>query len=302
MSKTIDFIKTFFPEKRPSTLLAYSTDLDYFKLYLNKKSAQDAFELLINLPENQANLVVLHYKSELLQSSQSIASINRKLSTLRSLVNAARKMGLVGWKLNINNEKIENNGDFKSLSRNQIKALLNAARNQANKKKAARDYAIIRLMYDLALKRNFITCLQINHFNKTGKTLEIVTEGKRLSNLKILPKKTNEALINWLEFRGKEAGPLFNNFDVAAKKPQGISSTSLYRIVKQLGDSIGLQVTPEEIRKSAISEATMQAKILGISDQELLAFSDHKNVVSLKRFNNRKIKVQGSLSNLIAKN
>lgn len=302
MENTINIIKSFFPDKSDSTLLAYSKDLDFFTEFLKKESVQETLDLLFGLPESQANLVVLHYKTELLESGQSVSSINRKLSTLRSLVKAANKEGLLNWKLSIPNEKIDTQPSITCLDKEQINLLLNTAKNQENQKKATRDYAIIRLLFDLALKRQFIADLGLKDYDAVNKTLTIRSNAKLPAKVKLLPIKTVNALNNWLKHREAGEGPFFENLDIAAKKSQGLSSTSIYRIVKQIGESIGLQVTPEEIRKASIKEVMTHAEKLGISDHELLVFSDHKHTVSLKKFKNQKHKIQESLSNLVARN
>ncbi len=302
MNNTTNIIKHFFPNKSESTLLAYSKDLDFFKEFLKKESARETLDLLFGLPESQANLVVLHYKTELLESGQSISSINRKLSTLRSLVKAANNEGLLNWKLTIPNEKNDNQPAITCLNKEQIILLLNTAKTQENKKKSTRDYAIIRLLFDLALKRQIIADLDLKDYDATRKTITIRLGQDLPNKVKLLPIKTVNALNSWLKYRGKDEGPLFENLDIAAKKSRGLSSTSIYRIVKQLGESVRLQVTPEEIRKASIKEVMTHAERLGISDHELLVFSDHKHTVSLKRFKNQKHKIQESLSNLVARN
>lgn len=302
MKDTLDIIKLFFPDKSQSTLTAYSKDLDFFTEFLKKESTQETLDLLFGLPESQANLVVLHYKTELLENGQSISSINRKLSTLRSLVKAAKKAGVLDWKLDIPNEKVDYQPSVACLGKEQINLLLTTAKNQENQKKAARDYAIIRLLFDLALKRQIIADLELKDFDAVGKTLVIRSNQKLPDKIKLLPIKTVNALNNWLKHRSDTEGSLFENLDIAAKKSQGLSSTSIYRIVKQIGESIGIQVTPEEIRKASIKEVMTHAERLGISDHELLIFSDHKHTVSLKKFKNQKRKIQESLSNLVARN
>jgi integrase/recombinase XerC len=302
MNTTLDIVKQFFPDKSKSTLTAYSKDLDFFAGFLKKNTAQETLNLLLGLPENQANLVVLHYKSELLESEQSISSINRKLSTLRSLVKAAKTAGLVNWTLGVPNEKAEKQSYFKCLTKTQINAVLSAAKNQPNQKKAARDYALMRLLFDLALKRQILADLQLSDYNLENKTLHIRFGKEQTIKTKLLPIKTANALNKWLEHRNQKEGPFFQNLDSAAKKNHGLSATSIYRIVKQIGEGIDLHVTPEEIRKAAIKEVITHAARLGVSDQELLVFSDHKHSVSLKKFKDHQSKIQESLSNLVARN
>lgn len=291
-----EVVQRYFPGKSGATLAAYATDLESFKEYLRVESVAAAVNLLCGLPEGQANLVVMHYRSELLQSGLKTNTVNRRLSTLRSLIKKACASGMIDWTLDIANESTDIGAQVQVLSTNEIGRLLKAALAQSSNKLAVRDYALFRVMYDLALKRHAIAALQFSDLDLERKTLVISLNRKQ----KKLPKPTFQSLRNWINQRGTEDGPLFTNYDAACKKASGLSATSVYRIVKGLGETIGLHVTPEIIRNSAIAEAVNHARRLGFSPQEVLTFSDHKNSQSLKRFSKQRQVIQASLSNLVA--
>jgi integrase/recombinase XerC len=294
--KNIELIKNYFPGKSNATMSAYAVDLDCFAGYLGVESTYAAVNLLLGLPESQANLLVLHYKSELLQTDLKTTTVNRRLSTIRSLIKKARTLGLIDWSIDVSNETETAAVQVAGLSNSDIRRLMKAVLSQSSVKKATRDYAMLRLIYDLALKRHMLVALQLSDLDLNRKTLAFPNEKKE----KRLTKPAHDALQKWIKQRGNESGPLFMNSDSARKKCSGITATSIYRIFRGLGNSIGLQVTPEAIRNSAIAEVVKQAKRLGVSEHELLTFSNHKNTQSLKKYQKHQQKIQESLSNLVA--
>ncbi len=298
---TKKLIQSFFPNKSAGTLKAYASDLDTFSSYLGTDSAREALELLFSLPQNRANLVVLHFKVQIDDSGMKPASINRKLSALRSIVKEAHRKRLISWTLDVANEKNDNDQTEILLDRNKIQKIMTFARSQKKPHKAARDYAILRLLYDLALKRSCIATLQLDDLSIDTRQLKVCPDGEPDGRVKILPTATLNALKAWLEIRGDSAGPLFQNMDRAGKG-EGISSTSIYRIVQGLGEKLDIKITPEDIRKTAISEAVANAGHLDISDHEILAFTDHKQVSSLKQYRKKQSRSQMMISSLISKN
>jgi integrase/recombinase XerC len=297
---TEKLIHSYFPEKSPGTRKAYATDLESFSEYLGTDSCREALDHLFSLTHNRANLVVLHYKASIDESGMKAASINRKLSALRSIVKEAKKRELVPWALEINNKKIECTQSGYSLNKSAVRSLMNAARAQKNPRKAARDYAILRCIFDLALKRSCIVKLEMDDLDVMNKVLKVKSTLPPNTRTKLIPKATVSALKGWLEYRGEASGPLFLNLDRAGKG-KGITCTSVYRIVQNLGKQKGIQVTPEHIRKAAVCEAVNNAGELGISDHEILAFTDHKQVSSLKQFKKRQAQSQLAISSLISK-
>lgn len=297
---TQDLIRQYFQGKSEATLAAYTNDIDAFKEYMRKSTIKQAINVFLLLPESQANLLVLHYKSEMLNQEINSSTINRRLSTLRSLVNAARKSGEINWHLDIQNERVDSSS-LPPLNQEEIKRLFLSCKDQSNRPKAARDFAIISLLYDLALKRNTIACLQREDFDQENKTLTSLDQYHRTFT-KRLPIRTFNALQNWMKYRGNDCGPLFQSIDTANRDKSGITPTSIYRSVKQLGDSLGINVTPELLRKTAIAHVLEHIDEHGFSEKDVLAFSNHKSTQSIKNIRKASEKTQKSLSDLISKN
>lgn len=286
----------FFRNKSSSTIHLYIRDLDLFSCYLGAEDRETALLHLLRSPDSQANLTILHYKSVMLNSGYSVSTVNRRLSTIRSLVKTAKKMGYIPWTLEINNEKaMINSLEGVVIDRNTISRLFSECKRQANRKKALRDYAILRLLYDLALKRNIIADLELNDFDADNLLLHIRVNNQNGKKTKKLSPKTSHALNDWIRIRGEVSGRLFLNLD-HARKGDGLTGTSIYRIVKQLGEKLGIKIRPENIRQLAVQEAIEKASTVGVEFQELIAFSDHKSVKSLNHIYTRQQRVQQLIS------
>ena len=294
-----NLLSLFFLKVRPATKKAYQQDLENFRLYAKTDSIDAAVEILINLPHSQANLMVMHYKVELNRQELKLSTINRRISTLRSLVKEAKRQMIIPWTLEINNDKLLSPANQNYLTSNQIHTLLESSQAQKNPHKAKRDYAMIRLIYDQALKREVVAHLQLEDLNLSRKTLIIATHEESCNTVKKLTKATCKALKNWIVIRGSFPGPLFANLDLA-KKGKGITSTSIYRIIRDIGKQCNLEVTPDLIRQSAIKKLMTHAERLGIDKNDIRSYSDFKSAASLKRYKKDRLSMQEELSKLVS--
>lgn len=290
----------FYRSKSQKTALLYQSDLAAFSQYLGVGSLKKSLVTLFQAPHSQANLTVLHYKSLMQRQGLKPATINRRLSALRSLAKAAYLSGLLDWKLDVNNDKIVSGHKNLPLESQCFNALLAQAGNQANPRKAARDTAIIRLMHDLALHRSSIVGLNVSDIDSCHNLISVSLPGVSDKIDKRLPIKTAQTLQQWLSFRGRKKGPLFTNCDHAGKGKR-LTGTSIYRIVRQFGREVGVETGPCGIRQTAIFKAIHRADAAGIRLEDVTAFSNHRNVSTLKTYDKHRVAIQQRLSELIAK-
>jgi len=78
------------------------------------------------------------------------ATVNRRLSALRSIVQLGRTFGLVTWSLEIDGVKTKAYRDTADPGLEGVTAVKRRASKHRSPAKAARDVAIIRLLFDLA--------------------------------------------------------------------------------------------------------------------------------------------------------
>jgi len=293
-----DLMVKFYANRSSSTCVSYRNDLDTFRNYLGESSVHDVVRRLIQTPHSQANLTVLYYKVTLLEQKISSSTINRRLSAIRSLLKIAQQMNLIHWQLDIMNEKVIPYNKMRIIDAQDFKKLLKKASAQTHRKKAARDCAIIRLIHDLALKRNSITRLDFSDLDTIKKKLTVSLPSDANKTIKSFSKVTLQALTHWIKYRGEFEGPLFINFD-HANKGKRLTGTSIYRIIRKLSEECGLATGPEEIRNGVISEVITKVEKIEISVEEIKAFSDHKITKNILDFKKKKEKAQKRLSKII---
>jgi integrase/recombinase XerC len=100
----------------------------------------------------------------------------------------------------------------------------------------------------------------------------------------------------WLEQRGLEQGPLFLNFD-RARKGRRLTSTSIYRIVRELGERVQVMARPQGIRHAAITA------VLDLSKGDVRAaarFSRHADIRTLTVFDDNRQGLGGKMARLVA--
>jgi len=128
----------------------------------------------------------------------------------------------------------------------QLEARAAAASGRA-RSVALRDLAAVRLLYDLALRRNEVVSLDVAHLDLEAGRVLVLGKGRGEREALTLPDKTRAVLAAWLAERGAAPGLLFVNFDPAGKGSAGgrrLTATSLYRVVRDAGDAAGVRASP----------------------------------------------------------
>jgi integrase/recombinase XerC len=220
--------------------------------------------------------LALAWRTSLQERRLQAATINRRLAALRSLVQLTRTLGIVPWTLEVQNVRAESCRDTRGPGRRGV-----------------------RLLYDLGLRRSEVVALDVNDLDLDAGTLAVLGKGRTQKFKLTLPEPTRAALQGWLEARGTEPGPLFTNFD-RARKGCRLTGRSLYRIVRRLGERVGLKVRPHGLRHTAITEACKVAQANGMGLKEVLDVSRHSDVKVLMVYRDRERDVQGQLATLVA--
>ncbi|MCX6640702.1 MAG: tyrosine-type recombinase/integrase, partial [bacterium] len=212
-------------------------------------------------------------------------------------VKRARIIGVISWTLEVPGVKHSAYRDTRGCGAEGFRKLLESAARQSPKK-AARDKAILRLLFDLALRRGEVTGLDFGDVDLETGTLAVKGKGRNNEKeLLTLPVKTAEALKNWLEIRGSEPGVLFYNFDHAAKGER-LTGRSVDRLVKYLGKRAGLKdVRPHGLRHAAITEAL---DLTGGDVRKVQRFSRHRDIRTLSLYDDNREDFGGQVASLVS--
>ena len=294
---TTRLVDAFLSGRNKQTLKAYRGDLEDFRVFVETDTLDEAARLLLGRGHGEANGLALSYKSALVDRGLSPASINRRLAALRSLVKLARTLGLVPWTLEIQNVKAQPYRDTKGPGREGFVLMLDAL-DKRRGNKAIRDRAIIRLLYDLGLRRAEVVSLNIEDVDLEAGAVAVLGKGKTEKTRLTLPPETKEAIEDWLSVRGDEPGALFLNFDRAGKGRR-LTGRGLYSMIRKLGESLGIKVWPHGLRHAAITSAL---DLTGGDVRKVQRFSRHRDLQTLVVYDDNRVDLGGQVARMVASN
>jgi integrase/recombinase XerC len=286
--------------RNPRTLTAYRQDLEQFRLFAAAESSEAAVLHLLQMPSGTANAVALAYRAYLLERGLTPSTINRRLASLRSLVKLARLLGYIQWQIEIPGLPTEAYRDTRGPGSDGFRRLLSELDGAPPVPATIRARAILRLLYDLGLRRGEVVALDMCDYDQDRSALKVMGKRRLEKTILSLAGPTKEALDTWLMIRGDAAGPLFVNFDRSKKGDNRLTPHSIYRIVRELGEKAGVKAAPHGLRHTAITEAIKAAQANGMGLEEVLDFSRHRDVKVMMIYRDRERNVQGKLSALVA--
>jgi integrase/recombinase XerC len=296
-----DVLKQLLADKRSeNTRRAYERDVNDFLKTMTGKSACPGNVLeFLHLEECQAVSVVLKYKAKLIDKGLKEATVNRRLAAVKSLVEMGRKLGTCHYTLgDIKGEKVAGYRDTTGVDRATFERIL----QQCNRETlaGARDYALLRLLWGNALRRNEISQLNVRDFDPASKTLQILGKGRGTqSEVVDLGVATVQAIADWLEERGScsQDSPLFIALD-SAHSGHRLSGDGICKMVVRHSESAGIkkQMSPHRIRHSAITAA------LDATDgdvRKVQKLSRHRNLNTLMIYDDNRGRDQQDVTQIL---
>jgi len=296
-----DILTALLTDKRSlNTRRAYEKDLHYFFLAAyGQKPTELVIAQFIQLNRFEAIAIALRYKSDLIARGLKEATINRRLSALKSLVNFAAKLGKCNWNLDdVQTEVVQSYRDTTGIKPDGIRKMLLSVDRTTIKGK--RNFAILRLLWDNALRRNEVVSANISDFDYEGRSLQILGKGRgSQKSLISLNTGTVEAIQDWLsQIETIDLNqPLFHSLD-RANRGHRLTGTAIYQIVNQTAraSEISKQMSPHRIRHSAIT-AALDATNGNVRKVQKL--SRHKKLDTLMLYDDNRTNMQGEVSSLL---
>lgn len=292
---TKSLIDAFLSGRNPRTLRAYQADLSVFTKFVRASTFEQAASLLLCKDHGAANALILSYRNFLIEKKFAAATVNRRLAAIRSLVKLARMIGLVSWTLEIDGISQESYRDTQGPGAKGIRVMLSELENTKSVK-AIRDRAILRLLFDVALRRAEVAALDLKDIDVTNRKIRILGKGRTAYEILTIPQKTAAALEAWIQVRGTNEGPLFLNYD-RAHKGNRLTGTSIYRMIRALGKKAGLTVRPHGLRHAGITAAL---DATGGDVRRVQRFSRHRDVRTLTIYDDRRKDDAGEIACLIS--
>jgi integrase/recombinase XerC len=296
-NKAAALVASFLAGRNERTLRAYRNDLEDFRSFLEAVDVDEAARILLSCGHGEANALVLSYRADMVARKLQAATINRRLSAVRSLVKLARTLGMVPWSIEVENLKAQAYRDTRGPGRQGFRRLMEEAGSRTDRK-ALRDRAVLRLLHDLALRRAEVVALDLEDVDLESGTVSILGKGRTQKERLSLPEPTKAALSAWIGARGTEAGPLFRNFDRAGKGER-LTGTGLYLVVRDLGRKAGLTVRPHGLRHAGITEAL---DLTNGNTRAVQRYSRHRDMRILNLYDDNRTDLGGDVARLVAAN
>jgi integrase/recombinase XerC len=298
-----------------NTQRAYAKAIaDFYQRVYDEAVSPESIAKFLTLPSSEALFQVLNYRRMLLLAKLAPSTINVRLSALKSLVDYARKMGECAFSLNdVPGLKTENYRDTTGIDAQAFKSVIGSA--DVNTVSGARDYAILRLLWDNALRRGEVCSLDVGDFSASGRKLMILGKGK-ISKISVdLSNGATDAISHWLELRratfanatmvgsSRERGryndddPMF--ISLSRNQPgHRLGGSAIYAIVRQYcqEQEIEKMMSPHRVRHSALT-AHLNASDGNVRAAQ--ALSRHADLKTLSLYDDNRHQHQKGASDLL---
>jgi integrase/recombinase XerC len=271
---------------------------DFCRRIYNSDVSISLLTEFLGLSQPEAVYQALQYRQQLIEAKLAPSTINVRLSALKSFVDYARQVDRCSFNLaDVSCLKVESYGDTTGIAVAGFKQMLQIP--DRSTVKGIRDYAILRLLWDNALRRNEICSLDVGDFDKSGR-LSILGKGKIQKSQVDLSPATTIAISQWLaaidDYRSDDS--LFTSLDRRSKGHR-LDGSTIYRLVREFSEAAGIDkiVSPHRIRHSAITA------YLDASDGNIRAaqgLSRHANLNTLNRYDDNRHKYQAIATNTLA--
>jgi len=247
----------------------------------------------------KANALVLAYRASLIGRGVAPRTINRRMSAIRSMLKVGRMVGIINWSVEVENTNVASVRDTRGPGRDAIAEMMRALAGRARDGDALalRNFAILRLIYDLGLRRGEVASLDIEHWEPKRRRLMVIGK-KRVERepMDDVPVETARALDAWVAARGSDPGALFVSLDPRTRGHR-LTGWSVWDMVTTLAASLNLKARPHGVRHTAITD------VLDKSDGDVRAaqrFSRHARLDTLQVYDDNRQNLGGQLAAKIA--
>ena len=286
-----DLMAAWLAGRKPTTMAAYRRDLESFTSWLELDDDQAALDHLMGHGNGHANMVAHNWRASMLDAGLTPATVNRRLSALRSVVKMANRVGMVEWTLSVEGVKSTPYRDTRGPGVGVIREMLAACNRKTEK--GRRDYALLRLMFDRGLRRGEVIGLDLDHVDLESGTVEIQAKGKLERDRLTVNAATVEALRAVIKDAGDDQTPLFVSLNRTGTRGR-LTGRDVHRIVGKLGEAAGAPgVRPHGLRHSAVT-AVLDATNGNV--REARAFSRHAKLETVALYDDARNDVGGELS------
>lgn len=293
-----ELIEDFFSDKTAATQRAYRKDLKHFANFLDQESIQDASKHLLKHGQGAANWTALRYRKHLISLGLAPATINRRLASLRSLVDFAKHVGMIPWDISLKSVKHRKYRDTAGPGKETIQRMFTHV-SQYPSPRRERDRAILGLMFFQGLRRAEVANLDLQDFDRNRNLLAVMGKGRSEKEFREIKGGLANVLLRWIEVRGDQPGRLIQSLYRNGGMKGGISENGVWHIVTETGRAVGVKVWPHAIRHTCITELCNTAMEAGLTLRDVMEFARHRNINTTMLYWDRTHSNHGKMASLL---
>lgn len=224
---------------------------------------QGGLQLLCEAGAGGAHELLAAWRDSLLQRL-SPGTTAGAISAIASLLRACRRAGIITFGVEGIAPKRERTQDRRGPRRSEVERLLAHVDDLAahGDRRAVRDAALLRLLYNCACRRAEVTGLRLDDVNLADGTVSPRRKGARTRQPLIVSERTAAAIAAWLAVRGTEPGALFYRLDRAGERDH-LSGEAIRHALKQRAREARVKAPcrPHGMRHASATELAKRGSI-----------------------------------------
>lgn len=277
-----------------ATRRGYRGELDAFAQFGGHDDTESAAVAFLALGDFQAHAAVDAWRAAKIERGNKAASINRSMAALNSFVASARRHGMTTLRLTARGMKSKPYRDTRGPGLEGVRHLLAVAERQSDKHRAARDAAIILLMFGLGLRRGEVVALDIGDVDLAAGTLAVLGKGRTEKETLTLSVELKAALAHWLHHRrfAGLAAPVLVPLGRATRDGR-LTGDGVFRIIRGLGERIGIKARPHGLRHAAVTAAL---DAFNGDFRKVRSFSRHSSLDTVRLYDDSRADHGGQVS------
>lgn len=299
-----DLLALLIADKRsPATRRAYQGDLAHFFRFRNEEPSREAVFAFLSRPRGEIVIALHKFKAGMIEQGLSEASVNRRLSAIRSLITLGHRVGVceVSGTGLVEGEKVKSYRDVRGIGLPLLRRLLELP--GTNTIRGKRDTALIRLMIELGARRAEVCRLVVRDADLGGLRVRVLGKGRGTQSEWLpLTRRAADCIREYLDASGHGSdldGPLFRNTDPRPEvKGRGLTVNGLYYVIRRYGHELGLSnFSPHKIRHSSV---TLALDLTGGDIRAVAQMSRHQDIRTVVKYDDARKDQAGAVVSRIS--
>lgn len=282
MARLVALADDFYGSLSLRTRRTYQSNLVAFARFVGTPSVAEALGVILWGGAGNAFTLLSRWKATLVADGLSGATINLRMTAVRSLLGFANDCGLIPWRVRLKRARVETK-DMRGPTPDGMRALFAACAGDSPM--AVRDRCLLRLLYSAALRRAEACSLDMEHIDLDRKVMRVMRKGRTVRIDVPIPSKLETALREWMAVRGTESGALLRNFDPTRKASAALTVDGVANVLHRLARTAGMD--EKKVRAHGIRHRSLTDALIASNGNipKVMEFAGHSTPAVLIKYN-----------------